>query len=139
MRRWIIVPLLVAVSEQALASRGTPVWDRSNTLVCTVVSAEICRYPGGNRTCVPAQASFDSAKIDYGKSQVNLLAAGKVQEAWTIIGVTRSEREGAAVQFLRLQREMQSTEIVLHQAGLLRFVFQRRDGNLTVEARCRPR
>ena len=139
MRRWIIVPLLVAASQQALASRGTPVWDRSNTLACTVVSAEICRYPGGNKTCTPAQASFDSVKIDYGKSQVNLLAAGMLHEAWTIIGISRSEREAAAVQFVRLQRESHSTEIVLHQTGLLRFVFQRSNGDLTVEARCRPR
>ena len=104
MRRWIIVPLLVAVSQQALASRGTPGWDRSNTLACTVVSAEICRYPGGNKTCTPAQASFDSVKIDYGKSQVNLLAAGMLHEAWTIIGISRSEREAAAVQFVRSPR-----------------------------------
>jgi hypothetical protein len=138
MRAWIIASLLVAVSHQATASRAAPVWDRSNTLTCTVVAAEICRYPGGNRTCAPAQASFDGVKIDYGKSQVNLLAAGNLLEGWAIFGLTRGLRQGAEVQFLHLRFGTRSTDAVLHQSGLLRFEFQRPGGNLAVEARCRP-
>jgi hypothetical protein len=139
MRAWIIAPLLFAVGQQAVASRAAPIWDRSNTLVCTVVSAETCRYPGGSKTCTPAQASFDMVKIDYGKSQLNLLAKGSLVEGWSIHGINISARDGGQLQLLHLRHATRSTDVVLDQSGLLRFTFQRPGGDLVIEARCRTR
>lgn len=139
MRASIIAPLLFAVGQQALAGGPALIWDRSNTLACAVVAAETCRYPGGVKTCAPAEAPFEAVKIDYGKGQVNLLAKGGGVEAWTILGINYSAGPGAQLQLLHIRHATRSTDVVLDQSGVLRFTFKRPGGDLVVTARCRAR
>jgi hypothetical protein len=124
MRRWIIASLFAAVGQHALAADPVPVWDRSNTLLCRVVS------PG---------AAFDTVRIDYGKSAVDLGARGAGRESWTISGI--SDRTGAAgrEQLVHVRRGTRAGDLVLRRDGTLRIQFQRDDRTVVIEARCRAR